>query len=174
MDNAAQIEEQRMSRLNQARAEADKINTEQSVVEFAQKVAGKLNKLIEQGHDTTAFGIAIALACLKDGVDIGLDFIIVGEIPIIGQSPGIFISVALIYFLYGKGYFNNTKIKIILWGLGLFADNLPFLINDLPMTVLSVLMAWHVVRKRARKAEEDMQELPKKTMEELETIGQEV
>lgn len=166
------IENERLAMLNEGRMR-DKISTEKFVFEAAQRVAVKLNKLIEQGHDTTAFGIAIILACLKDGVDIGLDFIIIGEIPILGQLPGLFISATLMYFLWGKGWFNTTKVKVLLWGLGLFVDNLPLLINDIPMTVLTVLMAWHVVRKRARKAEENMQELSKKTEEELITIEQE-
>lgn len=172
MDNTATIEEERLAQLQQARL-LEKIEAESGITEMAAKVAAKLNQLIAQGHDTTAFGVAIILACLKDGVDIGLDLIVIGEIPILGQLPGLFISATLMYFLWGKGYFNTTKVKIILWGLGFFADNLPFLINDLPMTVLTVLMAWHVVRKRARKAEENMQELSKKTEEELIAIEQE-
>jgi hypothetical protein len=166
------IEEQRMARLQQERMQ-DKISAEQYVTELAQRAAGKLNQLIAQGHDTTAFGIAIILACLKDGVDIGLDFIVIGEIPILGQLPGIFISASLMYFLWGKGWFNTTKVKILLWGLGMFFDNLPFLVNDLPMTVLTVFMAWHIVRERAKKAEEDLGELSKKTQEELGAIEQE-
>lgn len=173
MDNTATIENERLARLQEERL-ADKISAEKFVLETAERVAIKLNKLIEQGHDTTAFGIAIILACLKDGVDIGLDFIVVGEIPILGQLPGLFISAILMYFLWGKGWFNTTKVKILLWGVGLVFDNLPLLINDLPMTVLTVFMAWHVVRKRARKAEENMQELNKKTIEELKIIEQEV
>lgn len=166
------IEEQRMAGLQQARM-ADKISAEGFVIGIAERVAGKLNKLIEQGHDTTAFGIAIFLACIKDGVDIGLDFLFgFGEIPILGQLIGIFISASLMYFLWGKGWFNTTKVKILLWGLGFFADNLPFLINDLPMTVLTVLMAWHVMRKKAREAEEQMPKLFEKTIEELEAIEQ--
>ncbi len=172
MDNATTIENERMAMLNEGRMQ-DKISAEKFVFEAAQRVANKLNKLIDQGHDTIAFGIAIILAIIKDGVDIGLDFIIIGEIPIIGQLPGLFISATLMYFLWGKGWFNTAKVKILLWGLGMFFDNLPFLINDLPMTVLTVLMAWHVVRERAKKAEENLRELSKKTQEELEAIEQE-
>ncbi len=146
------IEEERMMQLEETRAAEWKISAERLVTDLAQRVASKLNQFIAQGHDTTAFSIAILLALLKDGVDIGLDFTVIGEIPIVGQPPGIFISAVLMYFLWGKGYFNRTKVKILLWGLGFFADNLPILINDLPMTMLTVLMAWHVVSKRAEKA----------------------
>ncbi len=38
------------------------------------------------------------------------------------------------------------------------------------MTVFTVLMAWHVVRKKARKAEEDLEKIKEKTLEELEEI----
>ncbi len=145
---------------------------EKSVFEVAERVAKKLNKLIEDGHDSTAFFIAILLAALKDFVDLGLNFVLIGMFPILGQLPGLFISAVLMYFLWGKGWFNKTKIKIIWWVFGLFFDNLP-LLNTMPITVFTVLMAWHVVRKKARKAEEDLEELNEKTIEELEEIEKE-
>ncbi|MBI2451093.1 MAG: hypothetical protein HYV52_02015 [Parcubacteria group bacterium] len=147
---------------------------DKAALAIAQRIANKLNNLIEQGHDTIAFLLAILLAFLKDGMDVILDLMLIGEIPIIGQMPGILISAILMYFLWGKGWFNTTKVKIILWGLGVFADNLPFLINDLPLTVLTVLMAWHVVRKRAKKAKKDLDKLSKKTIKELEQIDKEL
>ncbi len=156
------MEEQRMGRLQQERFQ-DKISMEESVKDLSERVAAKLNQLIAQGHDTIAFGIAIGLAILKDGVD---------EIPIIGWFLGLFVSATLMYFLWGKGWFNQTKVKIILWGFGLFFDNIPIL-SVIPISVLTILMAWHIVRKRAKKAEEDLAELGKKTQEELEVLEQE-
>lgn len=150
----------------------DRIKAEESTLSAAKKLAGKLNQLIAQGHDTTAFSIALLLAALKDGVDIGLDLILVGEIPLVGQMPGMFISATLVYFLWGKGWFNTAKIRIIIWGLGLVVDNAP-LVNDLPMTVLTVLWAWHIVRERAQYAEKNKRELGEKTMDELEMIADE-
>jgi hypothetical protein len=148
-------------------------NENELVLEAAKRVAVKLNKLIEDGHDTTAFFIAIILASFKDCVDLGLDlFFLIGEIPILGQLPGLFISATLMYFLWGKGWLNKTKIKIIWWVFGLFFDNLP-LLNDIPMTVFTVLIAWHVVRKKAGQAEEDLEKLSEKTQEELEEIERE-
>ena len=164
-------EEERVAGLHMARMQ-DKISAEKAVFEIAERVAKKLNKLIEDGHDTTAFFIAILLAAFKDCVDLVLDFILIGEIPILGQLPGLFISAILMYFLWGKGWFNKTKIKIIWWVFGLFFDNLP-LLNALPMTVFTVLMAWHVVRKKTEKSEEDLKDLIKKTIEELEKIERE-
>ena len=164
-------EEEAMERLYMARMQ-DKISAEKLVFVVAERVARKLNKLIEEGHDSAAFFIAIFLAAIKDSVDWGSDLFLIGLIPIVGQLPGLFISAILMYFLWGKGWFNKTKIKIIWWVFGLFFDNLP-LLNDMPMTVFTVLMAWHVVRKKARKAEKDLEKLNEKTIEELEKIEKE-
>lgn len=151
----------------------DRIKDEESTLSAAKKLAGKLNQLIAQGHDTTAFSIALLLAALKDGVDIGLDFLfLAGEIPLVGQLPGVFISATLAYFLWGKGWFNTTKIKIVIWVLGLFIDNMP-MVNDLPMTVLTVLWAWHIIRERAQHAERNLGTLGEKTTDELEMIADE-
>lgn len=166
-DNLSATEEERLQQLEEKRQMIF------SVEDLAQRVAAKLNQMIAQGRENTAFAIAIFLAILKDGLDIGIDFFIVGEIPIIGQLPGLFISATLMYFLWGKGWFNRTKVKIILWGLGFLVDNLPFLINDLPMTTLTVFMAWHIIRKRARQAEKDLEKLHELTEEELMAIEQE-
>lgn len=172
VENETELEDERAVQLHQLRLK-DAMDAEKSVQGAAQRIAGKLNQLIAQGHDTTAFSIALLLAALKDGVDIGLDFLfLAGEIPLVGQLPGVFISATLAYFLWRKGWFNSTKIKIVIWVLGLFIDNMP-LINDLPMTVLTVLWAWHIVRQRAQEAEKNKGELHEKTLEELEVIEQE-
>lgn len=165
-DNLSATEEERLQQLEKERMIF-------SVEDLAQRVADKLNKMIAQGHENTAFAIAVFLAILKDIVDIGLDFFGIGEIPILGQLPGLFISAILMYFLWGKGWFNKTKVKLVLWGLGFFVDNLPFLINDLPMTTLTVFVAWHVIRKRARRAEQDLEKLHELTEEELMAMEQE-
>ncbi len=167
-NNTFPDEEEMMSRLYIARRQ-DKISADRIVLEAAERVARKLNKLIEDGHDTTAFLIAILLAAFKDCVDLGLNLFLIGLFPILGQLPGLFISATLMFFLWGKGWFNKTKIKIIWWVFGIFFDNLP-LLNTMPMTVFTVLMAWHVVRKKARKAEEDLEKIKEKTLEELEEI----
>ncbi len=168
-NGATTIEEERMMNLQRAR---NLENSEKLVTEMARKVAAKLNQLIAEGHDTTAFGIAIILAIIKDGLmDWALDFIIVGEIPILGQLPGIFLSAVLFYFMYGKGMFRGKIFARIT--LFFIADNLPFFINNAPITTLGVLYAWRNVRRKAREAEEHMKELSKKTQEELEAIEQE-
>ena len=175
IQNDSPDEEEIEYQQNLRRARLDSvISVESAVLELAQKAAVKLNKQIELGHETTAFTIAIVLAIFKDGaLDIGLDLLGgFGEIPILGQLPGLFVSAALFYFLWGKGWCNTTKVKAIIWILGIFIDNLP-LANELPMTVLTVFMAWHVVHKKAGEAEEKLQTLNEKTMEELEIIEQE-
>lgn len=172
VENETELEDERAVQLHQLRLK-DAMDAEKFVRKTALRVAIKLNQLIAQGHETTAFSIALLLAALKDGVDIGLDFLfLAGEIPLVGQLPGMFISATLFYFLWGKGYFNSTKVRIVIWTLGIFIDNLP-VANDLPMTILTVFWAWHVVRGRAWDAEKNLKELNEKTLEELEVIEQE-
>ena len=145
------------------------LSVKESVMGAAARVARKLNKEIEEGHETTAFMIAIALAAAKDVVDLVLDLVLIGEIPILGQIPGYFLSAALTYFLWGKGMFKRTKIRIAYYALSLFFDNLP-LFNNLPINTLMVIYAWHVVRKRAREAENELGDLKQKTGKELEEL----
>ncbi|MEK7643142.1 MAG: hypothetical protein AAB372_01710 [Patescibacteria group bacterium] len=144
------------------------------VVDAAERVARKLNELIAQGHDTTAFSIALFLALLKDVVlDFLLDFTGIGLIPVLGQLPGLFVSAALMYFLWGKGWFLAPRVRIIWWIFGFFFDNLP-LFEELPITIIVVLYAWHIVRKRAEKAQAQLENLNSLTERELEEIEDEL
>ena len=161
-------EDERLMQLEQTRFR-DILSAEKAVTEVAQRVATKLNELIAQGHDTTAFAIAIGLTLLNDSLDIILGLLGVGDIPLISEIPGWLITGILFYFLWGKGYFNNFKVKVILWGLGFFFESIPF-IDWLPATTLSVIMAWHVVRKRGRQAEEELVKVNEMTEEELSDI----
>ncbi|RJQ37202.1 hypothetical protein C4552_01750 [Candidatus Parcubacteria bacterium] len=135
----------------------ESINT--FVMKEAKRIADKLNEQIERGNDGAAFTIALMLGLLKDGVlDWILDFLLIGEIPVIGQIPGLLVSGIIMYFLWGKGWFLKSKIRVMYWILGLFFDNLP-LFNNLPLTTLVILYAWHNVRKDMREAEEKREEL---------------
>ena len=166
-----ELEEERNGQTSADDAEEIEGN-KKSIAAAASRLAQKLNKEIEEGHETTAFMIAIALAATKDGIDIILDLILIGEIPILGQIPGYFLSATLTYFLWGKGMLKRTKIRIAYYTLGLLADNLP-LFNDLPLNTLMVLYAWHVVRKRAKEAEGELDGLKQKTGKELEELESE-
>lgn len=149
-----------MERLNEVRR--PRFALDRAAIRAAEKLAERLNREIAEGHDEVAFLIALLLAATKDGLDWVLDFLLIGEIPFIGQIPGIFLSAFLAYFLWSKGWFKRTKIRITFYVLALFIDNLPFGVNNLPMNVLSVLWAWHVVRHRARQAEGELEGLQKK------------
>lgn len=133
-------------------------------IKSAFQLAGHLNQLIKDGHVTTAFMIALMLAGAKDGWDWTL-----GKIPIVGLIGGTCISLALFLFLWGKGMFKRGKIKMARFILILFFDNIP-LIKNIPMNTLMVLYAWHVVKKRAREAEEKLQNLKEQTGHELEDM----
>ena len=139
----------------------------------AKRLAEKLNQEIERGNDFVAFIFAILLAAIKDALDIWLTAFLVGLVPIIGELPGIFLSLFLTFFLWGKGWFLKTKIKIIWWVLGFFFDNLP-VVSVLPMNTLLVLYAWHNVRKRAKAAEEKIEKIEELTEKEIEELDKDI
>ena len=147
--------------------------TELVLDDAARLLVQKLNKEIADGHDSVAFMLAILLAIMKDGLDFILDILGVGLIPILGQIPGYFLSAFLMVFLWGKGYFLKGKIKIIYWIFGLFFDNLPAF-NALPLNTLTVIYAWHVVRKRAGKAREKLDDVKKLTEQEVEDLNNDI
>ncbi len=150
-------EEQRMRRREIARrrilqnaqaALAPELLPEQLVVNQARTLANKLNREIEKGNDTFAFGIALIIAIFKDATDIILDLLGVGEIPGVTFLVGMFLTTFMFFFMLGKGWFLTTRLRIWYWVLGLFVDNLP-LFNALPINTLLVLYAWRLTKKRA-------------------------
>ncbi|MEK7066748.1 MAG: hypothetical protein AAB949_00010 [Patescibacteria group bacterium] len=126
------------------------------------KVAGGLMKLIENKHRTTAFALAFILAIFSDFSDIAtelLGFII----PIVNEIPDTIIDLAtggaltLFFAQIGGG------IKIKIWIIQLAAtvfELIPFLIiNDIfPTYTLGVIYAFHLVNKKAREAEAQLEE----------------
>lgn len=109
------------------------------------KLALAYRKEIEKGN-FSVFIPALAIALFKDGL---LD-----EIPIIGTILGIFASVFLFFFLWGKG---RWKVRLAVFILS-FLDLIPGP-NVLPMSTLAVLYAYHYCKKKAEKAEEKLKKL---------------
>lgn len=138
----------------------------------AKSLAGKLNKQIEMGHESTAFSIAIMLAIMKDALDLGLDAVLIGLIPVVGQLPGYFLSAVLTYFLWGKGWFLKSKMKIIYLVCSVFFDNLP-LFNALPLNTINVLYAWKVVKESGESAAKTMENLHALSEKELAELNEE-
>ena len=149
------------------------IRTEKIIPQTAKLLSEKLNEEIDRGNDTGAFMIAVFLAGMKDVIDIALYAVIIGIFPIIGQIPGIFISAFLTFFLWGKGWFLRTRLRVAWWGLGFFVDNLP-VFNTLPIQTLAVLYAWHIVRKRAEAAEKKLGNLNALTSEEIKELTENI
>jgi len=144
------------------------LNVRAEVEELAERVGRKLQKMIEEGHATEAFMIALFLAGLKDSLDVTLDLLLIGNIPIIGALPGLFLTV-IIYVITGPSFKNKMKLKVAWWVLGFFVDGLPFF-NALPINTILVLYTWHAVRKDASEAEGKLEKLENITKEELEEI----
>jgi len=156
-----ELSENRVMRLGLAR----RLATEKKVIsDIAKRVADKLNQQIALGHETTAFLIAVSIAILKDLLDI-----LQLGIPLLGP----FLSLILFYFLWGKGWFLSTRVKLIWWILGFFIDNLPF-ISVLPINTIIVLWAWRIVSKKAKKAENKLENLPIITERELQRLDENI
>lgn len=128
----------------------------------ARLLVTKLNEEIARGHDTFAFVIMMVIALLKDL----LELTPLGQIPVLSQFIGAFLATVIFAFMFGKGWFISTRVKVIYWVAGFFIDNLPA-VSALPMETLTVLYAWHLVRKRAQKAEEKLRFCEQMTEEQV-------
>lgn len=159
MDQTA-VYEDNLIRLSRARL----LNEKGIIKSLAQKIAIKLNEEIAKGHETTAFLIALGLSAVKDILDIfELGF------PIFS----FFIALILFYFLFSKGHFLRIKIKLIWWILGFIIDNLPAF-SLLPINTIMVLWAWRLVHKKAKSAEEKLENLNEMTRQELEELDENI
>ncbi len=151
---------------------------ERGIGQLARKIAVKLEKQIRDGDDVAAIGILIFLAFLKDGLlDIGLNFLGIGLVPVIGQIPGWFVSATLYYFMYGKGYFLKQRARMNMRGwlfvFGFILDGLPA-VEELPITTLTVAHTIRLVKKRARQAKKDLDSLRTSTQEQITSLDKEL
>jgi hypothetical protein len=134
-------------------------------------LAGKLNKIIEEGHALTAFSIATGLAMFKD-------FIIdpAGDLTTasgIGTAVGIglflaeiCISAMLFFFLWGKGkWLGRIWIILLGWIPG---------IGWIPESTFLVVWCWHTIRKRAEKARHKLKNLHKMTEQEIKRLNNDI
>lgn len=153
-----------------------------TVIELSVKISGKLNEEIAQGHDTTAFTIAIMMAAAKDSMDLayaGVAWFIqafpgVGQILVVVAAPikiavGGLLTLSLQYFLFRKGFLKKVRIRIYYWVFGFLFDNLPAF-DALPIQTLMVIVAWRTVRKRAEKAQEVLKKIKGRSETELQQI----
>lgn len=139
----------------------------------AERIAGMLNKRIEEGEVTSAFTVAMAIAAFKDLVldpiagitaPVGIGFII--------GALSLLVSATLVLFLLGKGWFLRMRARLLLWGIGLFIDGIAGL-SIIPINMAMVYIAWRNVKKDAEKARTDLGDLHNKTSSELEILEKE-
>jgi len=152
---------------------SSEIALEQRIIYQAKKLAGKLNEEIEKGNDKTAFMIALLLAAFKDFLDVILTFLVIGVIPGVTFSVGLFLTSFLFFFMLGKGWFLRWKMKFYFWFLGLFIDGIPA-VSVLPMNVMLVLYAWYKVKKRAEKAKSKLKNLNNLTEKEIGDLNNDI
>ena len=165
--------------MNENMTMEERLRIETIVTDAAKRLAKKLNQEIERGNDFVVFTFALILAGIKDALDLGLTallialFAFLGPFTFILEIPGIFLSVFLFAFLWGKGWFLKGRIKIIRWILALFIDNIPG-VSALPMNIFMVLYAWRIVKKRAKAAEEKLEKIKELTEKEIEDLDKDI
>ncbi len=74
----------------------------------------------------------LLLGAAKDGLDWMVDLIGIGEIPFIGQIPGILFTLFIVFYLIQHGLLKQSVTKRAVTYAGFIADNLPFAINNIP------------------------------------------
>lgn len=114
-------------------------------IKRASELALKHRRAI-QGGDFSVFLPALAFAIAKDTV---FDFI-----PVLGEVFGIFVTVYLLIFLWGKG---KWKVRIVIFILSCF-EAIPF-VNIIPFQTVCVLYAYHQAKKDAKQAQEQLSTL---------------
>lgn len=88
-----------------------------------------------EAPDATARDVGTPLLLLgaaKDGLDWIVDFIGTGEIPFIGQIPGILFTLFIIFYLAQHGLLRQSLAKRAVTYAAFIADNLP-LLNNIPL-----------------------------------------
>jgi len=112
-----------------------------------------LLELIENGHKTVALILALLLAIISDFAD----WFGIPAIPLVGDSLDLITGGILTIFFWHIGGFIKWRVRLIQWGMTFF-ELLPFGLNDLfPSFTVGVLVAWHIIHKEAKQAEEQME-----------------
>lgn len=125
-----------------------------SIITSATKLALKHRQKIKQG-DLSVFLLPFVFALAKDSI---LDLI-----PIFGQFFGLFITVYLFIFLWGKGRLKWRIVRSIL----LFLDMLVPLINIIPFTTFVVYITYKKAKKQAENSKETIRTIHREVNNEL-------
>lgn len=112
-------------------------------------IAQKMTKALED-KQSWVWPVAYALAIFNDFGDI----LIIGSIPILGDTFDIFCVVTLTIFFYNIGGMIKWKIRVVIWTTGGIETILGVLIlpEMMPFWILCVWYARHQVNKRAELA----------------------
>lgn len=123
-----------------------RLNWSYDQIKAATSLALKHRKDIKNGN-FSSFRPALAFAIAKDIIDLF-------DIIIVTKFFGIFLSVYLFIFLWGKG---KWKVRIVIFFLSCL-DVIP-IANMLPFQTICVLYAYRQAKKRAEKAKERLNAL---------------
>ncbi len=75
----------------------------------------------------------------KDGLDWAMDLFLIGEIPLLGQVPGILLTLFIAAYALRQGGTKRGGIRLAVSGLLMAADNLP-LVNNLPLMSIAAFL----------------------------------
>jgi len=135
---------------NQERAKYKKLAKNSKIVsKISAPVLRKMMKAVED-KDTWVWPFAIGLALLNDFIDI----LVIGSIPFLGDIIDITTGFILFMFLFNIGGHIRIKVRVAII-LANFFEFIPF-VDFIPVWTICILYAWHIVRKRGKKAEEGL------------------
>ena len=153
MEESALQEQEDVHAQNLRRARASSRSNANPLKTIQGKGAEEWLELIENGHKTVAFILALLLAVISDFAD----YFIIPALPLIGDSLDLVTGGILTVFFWNIGGFIKLKVRLLVWAATLF-ELLPFVANDLvPTYILGVVLAWHIVDKEAKRAGEQME-----------------
>ncbi|MEK7649810.1 MAG: hypothetical protein AAB367_02545 [Patescibacteria group bacterium] len=134
-----------------------KTETQQKPIINPQRLV-KLQKLVRLAKNPVTSSILITIALTKDlGADIGLNFLGIGLIPILGQLFGWALSIIEYFIMQHYGFFeDNGKRSLKRWRyiLSFLVDGLP--IDELPISTIATLIGIRNIRKAAKDAEKEL------------------
>lgn len=154
-----------MTRQEKENRRQDQLNRERKIYvpisyNLKAKVAGYITQSITKAiedKESWVWIFVFALALYNDGLDI----LLIGSIPIIGDFLDLFTGMILTALLWNIGGYVKTKIKVVIWTAWLAETLLGILIlpEFLPFWTMAMLWAYIKVSKRAELAREAQEEL---------------
>lgn len=130
------------------------VEIEKLEIKAGVQIGQKLFKEMQDGKSSALF-FSVLLAVLVDFID----FLIIGQVPVVGTAIKLIATISLTVILWNVGGFIKWKVRFLLWG-GTVLEIIP-LVATLPIYTLSIIWAYFRIKKKAEEAEEDVNNIMK-------------